>query len=59
MEASALFVLGQHRNIEVGAIFAISDSLADLEWRPEFHSDRTTKSLEVVFKVALDTLSIC
>jgi len=59
MEASALFALGQHRNIEVGAIFTISDSLADLEWRPEFHSDRTTKSLEAVFKVALDTLSIC
>ena len=57
MEASALFALGKHRNIEVGAIFTISDSLADLKWRPEFNSEITAKSLEMIFKVALNSLS--
>ena len=57
MEASALFALGVHRNIEVGAIFTISDSLADLKWRPEFQSERTIKGLEAIFEVALNSLS--
>ncbi|MBN2074995.1 MAG: nucleoside phosphorylase [Dehalococcoidales bacterium] len=57
MEASALFALGKHRNIEVGAIFTISDSLADLRWRPEFQSDKTIKGLEAIFEVALNSLS--
>ncbi len=58
MEASALFALGTHRNIETGAIFTISDSLADLNWRPQFHSEKTLKGLETVFDVALNSLSI-
>lgn len=57
MEASALFALGKHRNIEVGSIFTISDSLADLEWKPEFHSEKTLKGLETIFEVALISLS--
>jgi purine-nucleoside phosphorylase len=57
MEASALFALGKHRNIEVGAIFTISDSLADLKWKPEFQSERTQKGLETIFKISLDVLS--
>jgi uridine phosphorylase len=59
METSALFALGNHRNIEVSAIFTISDSLADLEWRPEFHSDKTLKGLETIFEVSLNTLATC
>ena len=57
MEASALFALGKHRNIEVGAIFTISDSLADLKWKPEFHSEKVVKGLQTIFEVALNSLS--
>jgi purine-nucleoside phosphorylase len=56
MEASAVFALGQHRNIEVGAIFTISDSLADLKWKPEFQSEKTLKGLQTIFEAALDSL---
>ena len=31
MEASALFALAQYRNVSIGAVFAISDSLAELK----------------------------
>ena len=56
MEASALFAVAQYRNVPIGAILTISDSLADLVWRPEFHSEDTKKGLEVLYKVALDVL---
>lgn len=57
MEASALFALGNHRNIEVGALFTISDSLADLKWKPEFHSEKTLRGLETIFKASLEVFS--
>ncbi|HEY93610.1 MAG TPA: nucleoside phosphorylase [Dehalococcoidia bacterium] len=57
MEASALFALGKYRNIEVGALFTISDSLADLKWRPEFHSEKTAKGLEMIFEISLEVFS--
>jgi purine-nucleoside phosphorylase len=58
MEASALFALGNHRNVEVAALFTVSDSLADLKWRPEFRSKKTLKGLETIFDIALNALSI-
>jgi len=56
MEASALFAVGQRRRVEVGAMFAISDSLAELEWKPGFSNTDTQKGLEKLFEVALDVL---
>lgn len=56
MEASALFAVAQYRNVQLGAIFTISDSLAELEWQPKFHSKKTKKGLEVLYKVAVDVL---
>lgn len=56
MEAAALFAVAQYRNVEIGAIFTISDSLAELEWNPKFHLDKTKKGLEMLFKVALNSL---
>ena len=56
MEASALFAVAEYRNVPIGAILTISDSLADLVWKPEFHSDEAKKGLEVLYKVALDVL---
>lgn len=59
MEASALFAVAKYRGVDMGAIFAISDSLAELEWKPEFHSKKTKKGLEILFKAALDALLGC
>ena len=56
MEASALFAVAQYRNVELGAIFTISDSLAELEWKPKFHLKKTNTGLEILYKVAVDVL---
>jgi len=56
MEASALFAVGQYRNVEVGAIFTISDSHVGLQWMPKSHSKKTKKSLEILYKIAIDAL---
>lgn len=57
MEAAALFAVATHRNVDVAALFTISDSLADLTWRPEFHSDRTRLGLENLYRAALQSLT--
>ena len=56
MEASALFAVAEYRGVEMGAILAISDSLAELEWQPKFHLRKTGKALEGLYRVALDVL---
>ena len=45
MEAAALFAVAEYRQVGVGAAFVISDSLADLVWDPQFHSDETATAL--------------
>jgi uridine phosphorylase len=57
MEAAALFAVAQYRRLQIGAIFTISDSLAELEWKPQFHSKKTHKGLETLWKVATEALS--
>ena len=54
MEASAIFAVAEYRCVEAGAIFTISDYLAELEWTPKFHL--TTKFLENLFQVAKQVL---
>ncbi len=56
MEASALFAVAQYRGVDIGAVFALSDSLSELEWEPRFHVDKIKKSLKVLYMVALDVL---
>jgi len=56
MEASALFAVGAHRNVDVAAVFSVSDSLANLKWEPHFHSDKTQQGLEAIFQAALQTI---
>lgn len=56
MEASALFAVAQYRGVEMGAMFTISDSLAELQWLPKFHSMKTRGGLEALYKVALAAL---
>ena len=57
MEASALFAVAQYRNAKMGAIFTVSDSLAELQWSPKFHFKKTKGGLETLYKVALEVLS--
>lgn len=40
MELSALFTVGRFRGIPVSALLTVSDSLADLTWRPGFRDPR-------------------
>lgn len=56
MEASALFAIAKYRNVDIGAIFTVSDSLAELEWNPQFHRRKIRKKLKMIYKVALDVL---
>jgi hypothetical protein len=34
----------------------VSDSLAELQWRPEFHAETTAEGLEALFGAALEAL---
>lgn len=54
MEAAALFAVAEYREVELGALFTISDSLADFTWDPNFHSQETQDGLETLYRVALD-----
>ncbi|MDD2805629.1 MAG: nucleoside phosphorylase [Elusimicrobiales bacterium] len=56
MEASALFAAAQVRRVPIATMFTISDSLADLEWTPQFHHKRTTRGLEALYNAALTVL---
>ena len=56
MEASALFTVAKYREVELGAMFTISDSLAELKWIPKFHAKKVDNSLEKIYKVAVDVL---
>jgi purine-nucleoside phosphorylase len=56
MEASALFAVARFRSCLIAACFSVSDTLAELAWRPEFHAETTTEGLENLFEAALETL---
>ena len=56
MEAAALFAVAAYRGVEMGSLLTISDSLADLEWDPQFRSDTTRIGLETLYRVALKAL---
>jgi uridine phosphorylase len=56
MEASALFAVAEYRKVQIGAIFTISDSLAELQWKPKFKTKRTNQGLEKLYKTAVETL---
>ncbi|MDO8674429.1 MAG: nucleoside phosphorylase [Dehalococcoidia bacterium] len=56
MEASALFAVSQHRQVEMGSLFTISDSLAGLVWNPQFHEGPVIGGLETIYKVSIQAL---
>lgn len=57
MEAAALFAVAAYRGAQAAAVFTVSDSLADLVWRPEFHREEVGEGLESMFAAACEALS--
>ena len=57
MEAAALFAVGQFRQVEVAAAFAISDVADESGWRFDFEARAHQKGLLQLFEAAVDTLT--
>jgi uridine phosphorylase len=58
MEASALFSIAAFRKVPLAACFTVSDTLAELKWRPEFHTETTQEGLERLFHAAVGALML-
>ncbi len=56
MEAAALFAVAHYRGVPLASCFSVSDTLAYLEWRPEFHAEPTVQGLETLFSCAVRAL---
>jgi uridine phosphorylase len=56
MEAAALFTVAQYRQVEIASAFVISDSLAELEWNPQFSHEEVGNNLYRVYEAARDVL---
>jgi uridine phosphorylase len=56
MEASALFTVARVRGVEVASAFAVSDSLAEGEWTPQFGDPRVAGSLTRMVPAAIAAL---
>jgi uridine phosphorylase len=56
MEAAALYAVAEFRGLHVAAAFAISDSLADLVWNPQFHGPEVEAGLITLYEAALRAL---
>ncbi len=57
MEAAALFAVGAVRGVQVASAFAISDSLADGEWVPQFGDPRLGVRLAAMVAATVDLLA--
>ncbi len=51
METSALFTVGNFRNVDIGGILVVSDELSSLKWRPGFVDKPFKKSRRAVAEV--------
>jgi len=58
MEAASIFAAAQRRDVQAGAVFMVSDSLADLKWNPQFHSVKLNAGFETVFNSCVSALSV-
>jgi uridine phosphorylase len=58
MEAAALFAVASVRGVRLASAFAISDSLADLEWNPQFHGAEVQQGLVTLFDAAVAALAL-
>lgn len=53
MEAAALFAVAHFYQVDLGAMFTISDAHSDLVWQPRQEDERTAKGLRTLLKIAL------
>lgn len=56
MEAAALFAVAKVRGLQVASGFAISDSLAELVWNPQFHGPQVEAGLITLYEAAVSAL---
>jgi len=56
MEAAALFAVARYRDVPLASCFSVSDTLAFLDWRPDFHAEPTVQALETLFSCAVQAL---
>lgn len=54
MEAATLFAVAHFHQIDLGAMFVISDTHANLVWQPHNEEDRTRQGLGSLLKIALE-----
>jgi uridine phosphorylase len=57
MEASALFAVASFRGAALASCFSVSDTLAELAWRPEFHAPSTREGLQKLMRAAVEALN--
>ncbi|MGB2578389.1 uridine phosphorylase [Elusimicrobium simillimum] len=53
MEAAAAFAIAEHHKVNCGAMFAISDTLANLKWEPAFGHKNINDSMQQILKTCL------
>jgi uridine phosphorylase len=56
MESSGLFAVGQVRGVQTTSVIVVMDSLATFEWKVPERLDSIQRSLEIVYRAALDVL---
>ncbi|MBS0620876.1 MAG: nucleoside phosphorylase [Verrucomicrobia bacterium] len=54
MEAAALFAVAHFYQVDLAALFTISDTHADLEWHPHLEEEKPYKALHTLLSVALE-----
>jgi len=54
MEAAALASVAEYRGVQFAAAFAVSDSLADLVWDPQFRSTEVAQGLDLLYSGAVN-----
>lgn len=57
MEASALFTVASLHGAEIISFFTVSDTLGDLEWKPDFKNVKAQEGLDTLLNVALKVAS--
>lgn len=56
METSALYAVGQCRDVDVLSLLTISDLLSTDEWQPNFHFQNVTQALEKLVDLSIKIL---
>ena len=56
MEAASVYAVGEFRNVEVACGFAISDSVGEAGWKPQFHYTATKEGQYQLFQAAVNAL---